>query len=265
MQQRRAALGRGLGFIPFYRLYPLILGLAFLGIGSMLRVFVMPQLMAIFKDFKLPLPWITLRTLEVARFSGTWLTLLLAVIFVALLFSSVVARYRGSSFGIVEGPGTKISNALPVVGTMRMHRALGDALELAADALDGGRPIETALSEASQICGNSRLRLRMDAWITAMVRGQTAAKAAQSAGMPQLVYGMLATALHTPDVAEVFRFLGRYYSSRFSRAMAFLEASIIPLIALVGGLFVGWLALAVFTPMVKLLDSVAPYFREVVR
>jgi type II secretory pathway component PulF len=47
--------------------------------------------------------------------------------------------------------------------------------------------------------------------------------------------------------------------------MAFVEASIIPLIALVGGLFVGWLALAVFTPMVKLLDSVAPYFREVVR
>ena len=72
-----------------------------------------------------------------------------------------------------------------------------------------------------------------------------------------LTLSMLATASQTPDIAQVLRFLGRYYSTRFSRAVALLQASVVPLIALVMGSLVAWLALSVFLPLVRLIDRLA--------
>ena len=63
----------------------------------------------------------------------------------------------------------------------------------------------------------------------------------------------------TPDVAPVFRFLGRYYASRFSRAIALLEASVIPVLAMVMGSLVLWFMLSVLLPLTKLIDSTASY------
>ena len=70
---------------------------------------------------------------------------------------------------------------------------------------------------------------------------------------------MLATATNTPDVAQVLRFLGRHYSSKFSCAVALMDASVVPLLALAMGALVMWIALCVFMPMVRLIDRVTPY------
>jgi len=261
MEQRRAAIARSMtpGLMPFYRAYPLALALIFVFMTSMLMVFVAPRFETIFKDFKTPLPRVTQLTFEIARGAGPWIAVLLATVILALIIAGISSHWRGGALGLVEGPFGWIANRLPWIGRVRLYRALGDALEFTADAVEAGRPIDVSIAEAAQVGANSRLREIFDRWYEEMIQGRSIADAARVAGMPAQTCSMLATALQTPDLAPVMRFLGRYYSSRFSRAIAFLEASFVPVIALVMGIFVAWLALSVFMPMVRLIDRLGPY------
>ena len=257
MEQRRRAVSRGLGFLPFYRTYPLVLGLVFIGVASMLMIFVIPKFEQIFKDFGVQMPGVTVAMIDLCRIAWPWIPLLLAVLLVALIANTISSGWIGGGYGLVERPVARLVSYIPWVGRMQMQRALGDVLDCAADAIDAGRPIETSLTEAGQVCGNARLRQRVDTWAGQLAQGAPLPQAARDAGMPRLVSGMLSSAMQTPDIAQVFRFLGRYYSTRFSRGVAPLEASAAPVIAISMGIMVGWLALTVIAPLNTLIQTLS--------
>ncbi len=179
------------------------------------------------------------------------------MIFLALLFNAVITRWQGAGYGVVPGPAARVADLLPIVGRMRMVRAMGEAMTFAADAVEAGRPLDTSLLEAAQLSSNIWLRRRINQWIDLMNRGELPSEAARKAGMPRMVWGMLATAIQTPDLAPVLHFLGRYYSTRFSRSVALLEASLAPVAAIVMGFFVCLLALSVFAPLISLIQTVS--------
>jgi type IV pilus assembly protein PilC len=264
MEQRRAARPPAFAFLPFYRTYALFLSLAIITVTSMLMIFVVPKFEMIFKDFGLHLPFITQLTIDVSRVVADqpWIPLLLALILIAMMLNSFLTRWSGGAYGVVEGPGARIVSCLPWFGRIRAYRALGDVFHCAADAIESGRPIETSLLEAGQICGNARVRRRVERWVSQMQRGRLLHEAALDAGLPRLVSGMLATAIHTPDVPQVLQFLGRYYSGRFSRALELLRASTVPAIAIGMGAIVCWIALSLFAPLMSLMVTLsAPMHR----
>jgi type II secretory pathway component PulF len=257
MDQRRAAVSRRPGYLPFYRTYPLVFGLAFVAITTMFAVFVGPKFEQVFKDFKTPLPEITRITLHVARDVGPWMALLLMVFMVLLMIATATSRWRGGALGLVESPFDWLANRIPWIGRMRLCRALGDTLEFAADAVEAGRPMDATLIEASQVSANSRVRRMVNNWVVQLSIGRSIDESARIAGLPSMVCSMMKTASNTPDLAEVLRFLGRYYSTRFSRAAAILEAAVIPLIAIVMGAMAALLALSIFLPMISLINRVS--------
>jgi type II secretory pathway component PulF len=76
--------------------------------------------------------------------------------------------------------------------------------------------------------------------------------------MPALVSGMLAT-IHGPEAPDVFRFLARYYRTRFSRTAALLRGATVPAIVFLFALLVGCIAMAMFLPMNNLIDSLSTH------
>lgn len=259
VQQQRASLARRTHAQLFHRVYPIVLVIAYLAIGGLFMIFVMPKFEQIFMDFGISLPPTTLALLRAARWSGILMALVVLLLIGSLVWTiAAAARWKVLS-GMVEGLGGWIANRLPWIGTIRGHQALGDVLDFAADGIDAGRPADLALAEAAQITTNSALRSRIMHWIDAITDGHSLAEAARLAHMPRLVGGMLATATQTPDVPAVLRFLGRYYASRFSRALALLEAAILPILAVVMGVFVLWFMASIILPMTLLLDASSPY------
>jgi type II secretory pathway component PulF len=160
---------------------------------------------------------------------------------------------------MIEGVGGWIANRLPWIGTMRMHQSLGDVLTFAADGVEAGSPVHDSLADAAQITANSALRTKVYHWVDEMTGGESVADAARRAGMPPLVCGMLSTGLQTADTAAALRFLGRYYSSRFSRSLAMLEALMLPMMAILMGGLVLWFLLSVMIPLARLIDATSPY------
>jgi type II secretory pathway component PulF len=60
------------------------------------------------------------------------------------------------------------------------------------------------------------------------------------------------------DIVNVFRFLARYYDARFSRLAILLNSAVPPALALLFGAIVAAVALAMFLPMIRLIDQVNP-------
>lgn len=260
--QRQAAISRALwpGRTRFYHTYPLLVGFLLVFITNMLMIYVIPKFQQIFSDFGIPLPWITVTSIDLARRAGPTVMVVLILLVLAMLVATFATRWFDAHFGLVEDVWNWIANRMPGIGTYRLYRALGDVLDFTADSIDAGSELTSALAEAATIPANSRLRRRIHRWVVQMQRGATLAQGACAAGMPRLVSGMLSTAAaEGPEAAEVFRFLGRYYSMRFSRALALLESATVPVLALIMGLFVGWIALSMFLPLIHLIDRVAPY------
>ena len=55
---------------------------------------------------------------------------------------------------------------------------------------------------------------------------------------------------------DVFQFLARYYSHRVYRSLIVLRNSVVPLTVVLLGIPVAWFALAMFTPLVRLMYQV---------
>ena len=68
---------------------------------------------------------------------------------------------------------------------------------------------------------------------------------------------MLGTARTPPDLVAVLRFLSRMYGARFSRTLIILRESVVPILALVGGVVVCAIALSVFGPLLVMIQTVS--------
>jgi type II secretory pathway component PulF len=257
VEQRRSAISRSLASRSFDFVYPLLLFPIFVGVLSFLVVKVLPKFEQICRDFGIPLPVLTRSLLAFTRNGGALAVMLVPLALLVLLLSGIVWHWQGPNLGLVERPGAWLANRLPWIGGMRRNRALGEMLTFTADAVEGGRPITVSLAEAAQACADSGLRRMLQTWVEGISRGQPIASAAHSAGLPPLVCGMVATAVQTPDLAPVLHFLGRHYTARFSRALTLLQASMVPVMAILMGLFVAWLALCILGPMIALVQTVS--------
>jgi type IV pilus assembly protein PilC len=257
MQHRRESIERRLRWIPLYRLYPLVLGVVFIVVSTMYFVFVVPKFEQLFHDFKTELPGITRAFLEVGRFCTPGIVLLLLIVLALLIAQTLFGWWRGARLGFAESIGHRVVNYLPVIGAARRYRALADAFDYCADALDAGRPFDTSLDEASRLVANRPIATKLRRWAIAASSGVPILDAARLARMPRFVSSLLGTALYTNGFVAVLRFLARYYRNRFIRAVALIEACAAPAIAIGMGILVLWLALAVLAPLISLVQSLS--------
>jgi type IV pilus assembly protein PilC len=245
--------------VMFYRMYPPLMTLAVSLVVAMVGIFVMPKFYAIFQDFGIKMPWITVATFDLAR--------LLAPLVAMLAVGGILwmgARTLWETFYPMRTGDTifragidRLLWILPVTHSLQRDRGLADVFELLADAMDAGAPADRALVEAAELRTNIVLKGRLREWARLVADGQDLQSAARAAGMPPRVWGMLATTHNAEDLANVFRFLARYYRSRFSRVSTFIEAATVPLLVLIFGLIIACVALSLFAPMSALIHNMS--------
>jgi len=225
-----------------------------------LATLVMPKFEQIFKDFGMPMPPLTRTVMSVA---GALAPPLAGVAGVAMVWMIG----RGMRDALLPRPLVLPLNNLfdrivwltPIAHALAGDRGMGDTCHVIADALEVGRPLDAAVLEAEHLHLNAVLRGRLGRWASGLAAGVAPAVAARDAAMPAAVVGFLAAALPGGSAADTFRFLGRYYDSRFSRAATAVRSVVVPAMALVAGVVTAATALAVILPLVQLIDHTGPY------
>ena len=259
-EQAADAARRQIQDVAFYRTYPFVMAVVISSVLAMVMIFVMPKYETIFHDFNIRLPQITVYTLSTARVLGP---ILLAGVAAAVLVWTGLAlwqMFHPVRFTSVVGRGfrDRIIWATPVAHGIARDRGLADAFELIAGAMHNGLPVQRAFGEAAQLDINTTLRERFERWADGIMRGMSLGDAARAAGMPRLVVAMLAHVRGGDAASGVFLFLARYYHTRYSRIAALARAASVPLIVFLVGALVLVIALSLLTPLVTLIDAVAP-------
>jgi len=227
-------------------IYPVLCALVISLIVMALLVFVSPRMEEIFNDFDVPMPWITqtLFGLSAINIGLALLGLLLVIMLVRIvrLLPPVGAAWDHLLWH------------LPWIGTAQRTRAMGDAAQVLADGMSLGMPMPGVLDHLSELRSSAALRKRVQRWSHHVAEGVPVDEAARQAGMEPLFVNMLASASRIEQPAQVFDFLVRYYRAAFSRVALLLQNSIGPAIVLILALIVGWIVLAVFYPLVAIIQ-----------
>jgi type II secretory pathway component PulF len=238
--QRRADAGLD----RFYREYAvLLIAVVFIVVMGTIGFLVMPKFRYILGSFGMPVPGMT--ALFLILVDSRFPLVLFAVMVVIGFFPA-----RGWVFDYIVG-------LIPIARGAARDRGMADLCAFLIDAVDAGRPMDVAASQAAMAQPNAMLRRRIDQWARRMTAGQLPQQAAADAGLPSLFVGMLATVRSGEDFLQVMSFLARYYESRFSKAREVMRAAAIPAFVLVTGLAVLFVDLAVFQPMISMINHLA--------
>jgi type II secretory pathway component PulF len=259
MQERPEEIQRS----AFGRWYPLLMTLGLLGIGSMLMVFVVPKMQAIFNDYGLRLPWATRLLIGMSNGVGEVRFLGIPVALGVVVGLAIVVL--GGMFEEIWTPTRprlriawldRLAWWLPVWHNLALHRGLADVCETLAGALKAGQPLPRAVEEAATLRINDVLRDRLQLWQGGIERGLPTDQAAREARLPSLFCGMIGG--RTGDLPlHAVEFLASYYRSRFSRSRELLRAAAIPAMALFFGAFVLFIVAGMFTPLLHMMDHLS--------
>ncbi len=248
------------------RVYLVFVLFSLFAMTTFLMIFVVPKFKEIFKDFKTTLPHLTEFIVRISSVMTDDMGPVTALIIIGLLGVALLFISFGATRVLLPWlpvPDFRrriewVAWRLPIARTFQRDRAMAETCALLSAATRAGISLPEAAAHAVTLPVNAAFRDQLQRFHGFLVAGRTPAEAADAAGLPHLMSGLLAPTSHRAPDAELFTFLERYYRNRFSRAKMALRGALVPVVVLVLGTMVGTVVVAMFLPLVKLIRSVMP-------
>jgi type IV pilus assembly protein PilC len=233
-------------------IYPGIIATMAVGVTVFLLTFVLPRFAGVFEGKEEALPTPTKFLMSVSDFMIVyWWVLLMAV---AALISGFLLFVR-TELGGFWWDRTKLS--MPVAS--RMFRALyiSRSLHTMGELLNAGVPMLDTLSITGDISGN-RLFKRMWRGVHSSVRQgkKIQSHLGRSKLLPKSVIQMIAAGEDSGKLGEVLDEVSEYYHRLLREAIKAVTSMIEPLMIVIMGSVVGFIAMAIILPIFKMSSLV---------
>lgn len=235
--------------------YPVVVLVAMLGITIGLITFVLPKLLAVFKEFgdvKLPLATrILIAISDFTQANG----LLVAIAFLVLVaFFVMIARTKGGR--------SVIHSAIlrsPIIGPIAKKVNLARFARTVSGLLRTDIPVVQSFNVTSDVLGNVHYREAARDAAERIKKGETIARslAAYPKLFPPLVVQMVLVGERSGTVDSLLADIASFYEGQVDQVLDNLSSIIEPILILVLGGMVGGIALAVITPIYALTQSIA--------
>jgi type II secretory pathway component PulF len=226
---------------------------------SGIAIVVMPKFRDIFSDYDAPLPAITLMLIDAASWFGAygWIVLVVALLIVSgVVF--VCARARaGDETGIVARIVAALRWAMPITRTLDYGLGMEKAIRSMALGIRTGSPTAFADTLPSVVRVTNHLRRRLADFARGISGGVAPHQAAQDAKLGDVLVCALEMVERGEDPERVLGHAADYYGAIAYRWWHALAAVSDPLVTLAMAAMVGFIALALFLPLIALIDVVS--------
>jgi type II secretory pathway component PulF len=237
--------------------YPLIVLLLGGTLGSVFLLFVVPKFVDIFADFGTELPGITLLLFNMSHWflhgrPAGWMIVWLTPLVIALCWHML--RYSMAGRSIREN----IVLSIPILGRVHQASIVARFLRSVATAVAAQIPLPQALRLSADATG-SRLLTRDAEWLaTEIERGHSIFIANQSTRVIPPLFGFCVQVGSGRDaLPNAIGTLSKSYENRAMHSQVMLRTFFFPaMIIIVGGL-IGFAIVALFMPLVHLVNSVS--------
>lgn len=225
---------------------------------SFLMVKVIPAYARIFADFEARLPTMTSSLIHASTALGEYAPLILGlvmVLVVAVLLQRMFVR-RPDRFQLSFAVLDTLAWYLPCTRRLASAAALSEQLPVMQAAICAGRDLGEAAEHAACTATNTHARWRLLRWAACLNRGDGALESARALRFPAAFLHVLGMARDTRELAGALDYLAEYYRALRDHWRRLAIEFAVPLVVAAWALLVGYIVVALFLPMVALLESV---------
>ena len=230
-------------------LYPSIILTALIVLSAGLTFFVLPKITPIFKTLDIQLPIATkvlIRFTEIVQNYGIYI-LIGIVAFGVILF--LLSRTR-----LVRLLIHKFTLKLPIIGSISRNVNLAHFSRILGILLKSGLPVVRALNITQASLGNIIYQEELGTVAEEVEKGKSISDylRKREAVFPLMVSKMIGVGEKTGNLAETLLYLGNFYEAEVDRSTKNLSTILEPILLLIIGVAVGFIALAIISPIYEI-------------
>jgi type IV pilus assembly protein PilC len=235
--------------------YPAVVITIAIGIVSLIMIVVIPKFEKIFHDFKVELPAITKALLAVARWFGPgygWCYVLCTPI-VFMLLVKLIRLSEGGKY-VIDAIKLKI----PILGGILGKTAIARFTRTLGTLISAGVPILDAINITKETCGNEVYTRALSKVHDAIREGESMADPLRATKVcDAIVVNMIDVGEETGDLDKMLIKVADNYDSDVDVLVGSLISILEPVMVVFLGLIVGFIVVALFAPMITLIETVS--------
>jgi type IV pilus assembly protein PilC len=229
-------------------IYPGIIGTMAIGTTIFLLTFVLPRFMVIFKGKEAALPLPTKMLLALSAFMVSYWYILLAAA-IAAIWGFVLALR--TDWGRLWWDKTKLT--VPLFKKLFRALYISRGLHTMGQLINAGVPMLDTIAITAEISGNSLYKRMWRAVYGAVKQGKKiSAPLQKSPLLPKAVVQMISAGEESGKLGEVLDEVSDYYSRELRAVIKGVTAMIEPLMIVMMGSVVGFIAMSIILPIFKL-------------
>jgi type IV pilus assembly protein PilC len=234
-------------------IYPAAVITVAIAIVSGIMIFIIPKFKKIFLGFDVELPEITILLLNASDWFATywWVLLLAPVAFVLMI--KLIKKNKTGAF-VIDWIALKI----PLMGTILQKSTVARTMRTLGTLIASGVPILEALTIARDTAGNTVFKRAFDNIHSAIREGESIAVPLREARIvDDIVVNMVDVGEETGALDTMMYKVAEVYDEEVAVAVDGLISMLEPIMVVVLGLIVGFIVIALFMPLVKLLNELS--------
>lgn len=222
-------------------------------IVGFIMYWIIPKFKEIFEDFGVELPGITVFLIEASDWVVNYWYLIPAIPIGLVLFIKIIKKNKTGAY-IVDRVALKI----PVLGAIISKATVARTCRTLGTLISSGVPILEALSIARDTSGNEVFRKAFDHIHASIREGESmAVPLKETRIVDDLVVNMVDVGEETGALDNMLYKVADVYDEEVSVLIEGLVNLLEPLMVVVLGLIVGFIVIALFMPLVKLLNELS--------
>jgi type II secretory pathway component PulF len=237
-------------------IYPAIIVFATVGISLVLTVYIFPKITPIFQGFKKQLPLSTRILIGISNFlihDGLLLACLVIIAGIGCVFLLRMSRPRHVADFVIL--------TLPIIGRLSRSYNLANITRTMSLLLKGDVPIVQTLEIISNSIGNTVYRDDLVRITDEVRRGKKLSLQMQTCGdrFPSLCTQMISVGEETGDLANSLMYVSEMYEEDINELTKNLATLIEPVLMIVMGVIVGFIAISIITPIYGITQDLTPH------
>jgi len=237
-------------------LYPAIILTATLGIITLLTLYVFPKIIPVFKGFHTKLPVSTRFLIATSTFFSNY------GVWVLLCMLGVIA----GAFMLMRIPRIRLARdcfilRIPLLGTLLQEYAIASLCRALGTLIKSGVGVVRAIELGALATGNYAYRQKCAQAAEAVSKGQKVSLVFGGDALlfPRLIPQMLAVGESTGSLSGSFLYCADFYEEELDELAKNIGVLVEPVLMIVMGLIVGFVALAIITPIYGITQNLNPY------
>lgn len=235
-------------------IYPAILFVMTVVVSSFLTFFIFPKLLSVFDNLNTELPWSTQILIGTLGFLKSYLVyIVIGSVLLFILFRFALRLPK------VKFAFDRTVLSIPVVAPLAINTSMANFSRILALLLKSGIKIVEAVIIVSDTFDNAVYRTKFKQAAEEIRSGGSLAEflGKDRAIFPTILAAMVEVGESTGNLDENLFYLSDYYTEEVDNSLKNLTALIEPLIIMIMGLVVGFVALSIITPIYSITQSIS--------